>query len=87
MRSIPLVDHAEYSILNKTTVGNLPLPGSVTVVYTCEKGYELADEVLNMVKCVYDSHPRIGRPECDTESILVSAKWTDDEVIKCNKGQ
>ena len=86
MQSIPHIDHATPAISREPTTGNLPLPGSVTVTYTCDSGYALADEVSDTVSCVTNSQPREGRPEGD-ESVLVTAGWTSDEAIMCKKGQ
>ena len=86
MQSIPHIDHATPAISREPTTGNLPLPGSVTVTYTCDSGYELADEMLDTVSCVTDPQPREGRPEGD-DSVVVTAKWTGGQAIKCKKGQ
>ena len=86
MRSIPHIDHATRAISREPTTGNLTLPGSVTVTYTCDSGYALADEVSDTVSCVTNSQPREGRPEGD-KSVLVTAGWTSDEAIMCKKSQ
>ena len=86
MQSIPHIDHATPAISREPTTGNLPLPGSVTVTYTCDSGYELANEMRDTVSCVTDPQPREGRPEGD-DSVVVTAKWTGDGEINCIKGQ
>ena len=86
MGSIPRIAHATRAISREPTTGNLTLPGSVTVTYTCGSGYELANELHDTVSCVTNSQPREGRPEGD-DSVLVTAKWTGDRAIYCKKGQ
>ena len=86
MQSIPHIDHATPAISREPSTGNLTLPGSATVTYTCNTGYELADEMSDTVSCVTVSQPREGRPEGD-DSVVVTAIWTGDKAIKCKQGQ
>ena len=72
--------HAKYSILEEKDGGDVAAPGSITVTYTCDEGYELVDATKDVVGCGYI--PRPGDKQKDMNQV---ARWTSAEGIECSK--
>ena len=80
--TIPMVEHAEYTISSQLPGNNrIILPGSTNVTYRCKEGNAMSG-MQNTVQCVYHKQKR----ENDSDNELVPAIWDGHRNISCRKG-
>lgn len=84
-RSIPIVNHATPVIRTKLDNGLL-VPGTVSAIYNCYKGYKLTYSEENKADCVYKHAPQEGRPTTKGTN-LTTAVWTNTLKVICKLGQ
>lgn len=87
MNSIPTVDNAKSKVTREVSESGLILPGTVSILYTCNKGYELQNEEDNKVGCEYVHTPRQGRPDTDTITNLTTTEWIGTDRVICQGGE
>lgn len=83
MWAVPVVEHA--IIISKPEHDGLMLPGTVSVTYKCETGYELENPNNNAAECHYEINDREERP-ADDKAQVVKAIWTGQKSIRCKAG-
>ena len=71
-----------YTITAEDTNGNLTLPGSVNITYTCNKGYKLQHPSNSTACCEY-----VTPVESDNKDVITKAMWTSTDEIICAPGQ
>ena len=71
-----------YTITAEDTNGNLTLPGSVNITYTCNKGYKLQHPQNFTVGCEY-----VTTRESDHQHVTTKPMCTSTAEIICAPGQ
>ena len=71
-----------YTITEEDTNGNLTLPGSVNITYTCNKGYKLQHPSNSTACCEY-----VTPVESDNKDVITKPMWTSTDEIICAPGQ
>ena len=73
-----------YTITEEDTNGNLTLPGSVNVTYTCNKGYKLQHPQNSTTCCEYVTPVESDNKDKD---VITKPMWTSTDEIICAPGQ
>ena len=76
------MNDASYALTEEDTNGNLTLPGSVNVTYTCNKGYKLQHPQNFTVGCEY-----VTALESDHQDVTTKPICTSTDEIICAPGQ